>query len=157
MKAMMMMALAALAGCGSGGVSTSTDVKLQNATAHATTAGSWQLTFSVINGAHESIERIEDVRVSTGGAPLQNASAVACASSPWTLGPGAASSVINIDVTFGAKPTLAVDCFDGAIGSQATTSLVSPPSAPADTFELRVQGLFTDAQPFVATATAPMF
>lgn len=156
MKAMTMVALAALAGCGSGGVATSTDVKLQNATAHALSASTWELTFSVINGAHQSIERVEDVRVSTGGAPLQNASAVECAASPWTLAPGAASGVVNVDVSFGANPALAVDCF-GLLDNRASTALVAPPSAPADTFELRVQGLFTDAQPFVATATAPMF
>ncbi len=155
MRTIILLATALAAGCGSGGVSTSTDVKLQNATAHALGTGTWQLTFSVVNGAHESIERIEDVRVSTGGAPLQNARAVACTTSPWTLGPGAASGVINVDVTFGAKPELAIDC-DGGAELQSSTDLVSPPSAPADTFELRVQGLFTDAQPFVATATAPM-
>jgi len=156
MRFMILLAAALVAGCGSGGVSTSTDVKLQNATAHATTAGTWELTFSASNGAMHAIDRIEDVRVSTGGAPLQNANAVACQTTPWTLPPGGSSGVITIDVTFGSQPAIGVECDDSGL-RRSTTALVSPPSAPADTFELRVQGLFTDAQPFVATATAPIF
>ena len=150
------LAMAIVAGCGSGGVATSNDVTLENATAHATAAGTWELTFSVDNHGRQSIERVEDVRVSTGGAPLQNAAAVYCASSPWTLTPSGFSGVVDVDISFGGNPTLAVDCDNDADG-KATTALVSPPSGPADTFELRVQGLFSDAQPFVATATAPIF
>ena len=156
MRMTIWLATALVAGCGSGGVATSNDVTLQNATAHATAAGAWELTFSVDNHGHETVERIEDVRVSTGGAPLQNAAAVYCASSPWTLTPDSFSGVVDVDVSFGANAMLAVDCA-GAADGQVTTSLVSPPTGPADTFELRVQGLFSDAQPFVATATAPIF
>ena len=156
MRTMILLAASLIAGCGSGGVSTSTDVKLENATAHATSAGTWELTFSAINGATHAIDRIEDVRVSTGGAPLQNANAVACQSTPWTLPPAGSSGVITVDVTFGTQPAIGVECDDSGL-RRSTTSLVAPPSAPADTFELRVQGLFTDAQPFIATATAPIF
>lgn len=149
---MMILALA-LAGCGSNGVATSTDVKLQNATAHPTMAGTYELTFSVVNGASRAIDRVEDVAISTGGAPLQNANAVGCAGFPWTLPPGGASGVVTIDVTFGATPRLSVECDSSELHG---TTLLSPPSAPAQTFEVRVQGLFTDAEPFVATATAPI-
>lgn len=143
-----------LIGCGSGGVATSTDVRLQNATAHPTSAGNYELTFSVVNGASRAIDRIEDVALSTGGAPLQNANAIGCATFPWTLSPGGSSGVVTIGVTFGGQPRLSVECESNG---SSTTTLLSPPSAPASTFELRIEGLFTDAQPFVATATAPIF
>ncbi|HWE30946.1 MAG TPA: hypothetical protein VHB97_23225 [Polyangia bacterium] len=156
MKRMILVLLAALAGCGSGGVSTSTDVKLQNATAHQTSLGGnvYELTFAVVNGAARAIDRIDDVRLSTGGQPLQNATAVSCQGSPWTLAPGGSSGVVTLDVSFGAQPRLSVQCDDTAV--DAATALVSPPSAPAASFDIRVEGLLTDAQPFIATATAPI-
>ena len=150
MRAILICAIA-LVGCGASGPST--DVKLQNATAHPTATSSYELTFSVHNDATRAIDRIEDVALSTGGAPLQNANAVSCGSYPWTLAPGGSSGVITIDVTFGGTPRLSVECESNG---SSTTALLSPPSAPASTFELRVQGLFTDAEPFVATATAPI-
>jgi hypothetical protein len=153
MRTMIIIALA-LAGCGSGPV-TSTDVKLMNATARATSLANnaYEVTFAVVNGATRAIDRVEDVRLSTSGVPLQNASAVGCSASPWTLAPGGSSGVVTLDVTFGSQPTLAIECQGLA---EVRTSLVSPPSAPAATFEIRVEGLLTDAEPFIATATAPI-
>ena len=155
MRTTILLATALVAACGSGGVATSTDVKVQNATAHQTSLGGnrYELTFSVTNGASRAIDRIEDVRLSTGGAPLQNASAVACDRAPWTLPPGGSSGVVSLDVAFGAQPSLAIEC-DG--GPSVATELVAPPTAPSTTFELRIEGLLTDAEPFVATATAPI-
>jgi hypothetical protein len=155
MRSILVISMMALAGCGSGGVATSTDVKLQNATAHQTSLGGnvYELTFAVVNGAPRAIDRLQDVRVSTGGAPLQNANAVGCAGSPWTLAPSASSGVISVDVAFGAQPRLSVE---GESSGDAETALVSPPTAPADSFEIQIDGLLTDAQPFVATATAPI-
>jgi hypothetical protein len=157
MKRMILVSLAAaLAGCGSGGVATSTDVKLQNATAHQTSlaSGDYELTFAVVNGASRAIDRIQDVRLSTGGQPLQNANAVSCQGAPWTLAPGGSSGVVALDVVFGAHPQLSIECESTAV--DAATALVSPPTAPAATFEVRIEGLLTDAEPFVATATAPI-
>jgi hypothetical protein len=155
MRAMLICAIALAAGCGNGGPATSTDVKLMNATARATSLSSnaYEVTFAVVNGATRAIDRVEDVRLSTGGAPLQNANAVGCAGWPWTLSPGGSSGVVTLDITLGSQPTLAIECQDAA---SVKTSLVSPPSAPAATFEIRIEGLLTDAEPFVATATAPI-
>lgn len=156
MKRMILVLVTALAGCGSGGVATSMDVKLQNATAHQTSLGGnvYELTFAMVNGASRAIDRIEDVRLSTGGQPLQNASAVSCHNAPWTLAPGGSSGVITVDVSFGGQARLTIECEDNAV--ETGTSLVSPPSAPAGAFDVRVEGLLTDAQPFVATTTAPI-
>jgi hypothetical protein len=145
-----------LAARGSGGVQTSTDVKLENATAHQTSLGGnrYELTFAVTNGATRAIDRVQDVRLSTGGAPLQNANAVTCDRAPWTLPPGGSSGVVSVDVSFGSNPTLGIEC-DG-VASEMATMLVSPPTAPADSFEIRIEGLLTDAEPFIATATAPI-
>jgi hypothetical protein len=155
MRAILICAIALAAGCSNGGPVTSTDVKLMNATARATSLANnnYEVTFSVVNGATRAIDRVEDVRLSTGGAPLQNANAVACADWPWTLSPGGTSGVVTLNVSFGAQPSLAVECQQNL---DATTSLVSPPSAPATSFEIRVEGLLTDAEPFIATATAPI-
>lgn len=158
MRTMILLLAAALvAGCGSGGAATSTDVKLQNATARSTSLsnGVYEVTFDVVNGATRAIDRLQDVRLSTGGAPLQNANAVACAGSPWTLPPGGSSGVVTLEVSFGSQPTLSIEC-DASGLRMASTTLVSPPSAPAQSFEVRIEGLLTDAEPFVATATAPI-
>jgi hypothetical protein len=154
MRALLICTIALAAGCGSG-PATSTDVKLMNATARATSLASnnYEVTFAVVNGATRAIDRVEDVRLSTGGAPLQNANAVGCASSPWTLSPGGSSGVVTLDVNFGGQPTLAIECQELA---SVKTTLVSPPSAPSTSFEIRVEGLLTDAEPFIATATAPI-
>ena len=155
MRAILICAIAIAAGCGNGGPATSTDVKLMNATARATSLASnaYEVTFAVVNGATRAIDRVEDVRLSTGGAPLQNANAVACADWPWTLSPGGTSGVVTLDVTFGGQPTLSIECQDNI---EAKTTLLSPPSAPSQSFEIRVEGLLTDAEPFIATATAPI-
>ncbi len=156
MRTTCMMIALALAGCGSGGVMTSTDVKLVNPSARATSVsnGAYEVTFAVVNGAMRSIDRIEDVLLSTGGSPLQNDHAIGCSASPWTLPSGGASGVITLDVTFHAPATLSVQCDDGT--GFTSTALVSPPSAPADSFDVRVEGLLTDAQPFVATGHAAL-
>jgi hypothetical protein len=157
MRTMILLAAALVAGCGSGGTATSTDVKLQNATARSTSLsnGAYEVTFDVVNGATRAIDRLQDVRLSTGGAPLQNANAVGCSGSPWTLPPGGSSGVITLEVSFGAQAALSVEC-DASGLHMTSTALVSPPSAPAQSFELRVEGLLTDAEPFVATAMAPI-
>jgi hypothetical protein len=171
MRGILVLSITALVGC-SGGVATSSDVKLKNATAHmlshatCPTAGGgnaacavYQLTFAVVNEATRAIDRVDDVQLSTGGQPLQNQTAIGCSTSPWTLPPGGASGVLTLDVTFGPQPMLAIECSTGLIttgGAVASSGLVSPPSAPSDSFELRVEGLLTDAQPFVATAQAPL-
>jgi hypothetical protein len=155
MRTIVICAIALCAGCGNGGTPTSTDVKLMNATARATSLASnaYEVTFAVVNGATRAIDRVEDVRLSTSGVPLQNANAVGCNQWPWTLSPGGTSGVITLEVTFGMQPALAIECQDN---TSVRTSLVSPPSAPAGTFEIRVEGLLTDAEPFIATATAPI-
>jgi hypothetical protein len=171
MRGIFVIAITALAGC-SGGVATSTDVKLKNATAHRLSSAScptasggsaacavYELTFAVSNEATRAIDRVEDVELSTGGQPLQNQTAVGCGTSPWTLPPGGASGVLSVDVTFGPQPMLAIECSSGLVtsgGAVAASSLVTPPSAPGQSFELRIEGLLTDAQPFVATADAPI-
>ena len=166
-KAIWMMGLAALAGCGSG-VAVSSDVHVQNATAHLVQSGtcpttggalapcaSYQLTFALQNGAPKAIERVEDVTLSTGGAALQNASAVGCATSPWTLAPGGGSGVLELDVSFGPAASLSIACYGGESLAGATM-LLSAPTAAGDSFDLRIEGLLSDAQPFAATAHAPI-
>ncbi|HXU74246.1 MAG TPA: hypothetical protein VN947_33355 [Polyangia bacterium] len=168
MRGVWVIAIAALAGCGNG-VSVSSDVKLENATAHLMTSGtcptaggalapcaSYQLTFALQNDAQKAIDRVEDVQLSTGGAPLQNGSAIGCAGSPWTLPPGGASGVVDVVVSFGPEASLSVECNDDSV-ARATAALVSAPSAPGDSFDVKIEGLLSDAQPFMATAHAPIF
>lgn len=168
MRGIWVLGIAALAGCGSG-VSVSDDVKLENATAHLMTSGtcpttggalapcaSYQLTFALANKAVKAIDRVDDVQLSTGGAPLQNGAAIVCASSPWTLPPGGASGVVDVVVNFGPEASVSVDCNDYA-AARATALLVSAPSAPGDSFDVKIEGLLSDAQPFMATAHAPIF
>ena len=168
MRTLLVLGIAALAGCGNG-VSVSSDVKLENATAHLTTSGtcptaggalapcaSYQLTFALENNAAKAIDRVDDVQLSTGGAPLQNGAAVACSTAPWTLPPGGVSGVIDVVVNFGPEASLSVDCNDYS-AARATALLVSAPSAPGDSFDVKLEGLLSDAQPFMATAHAPIF
>ncbi len=172
MRGTYVLLITALAGCSSG-VTTSSDVKLENATAHLMSSGTcptssggalapcatYQLTLSLRNEASRAIDRVEDVKLSTGGAPLQNQSAVGCAASPWTLPPGGESGVVTLLVTLGPQASLSIDCGDDvgiADGEEASTFLVAPPSAASSSFDLRIEGLLTDAQPFAATAHAPI-
>ena len=171
MRGILVLSITALVGCGGGGVATSMAVKLENATAHATFHGDcndaggaeactvYELTFSVVNGARQAIDRVQDVQLVTGGQPLQNMTAVGCASAPWTLASGASSGVVAVDVTFSAHPSLAVQCSESTLDGHFTVSstlLGSVPSTPADSFDLRVVGLLSDAQPFAAEAHAPI-
>lgn len=174
MRGILVLSITALVGCGSGGVSTSTAVQLDNATAHATLHGTctppgmagssepctvYEITFSVANGARQAIDRVGDVQLSTGGQPLMNMQAIGCNSTPWTLGSGAMSGVITVDVTFSAHPWLQVQCDGGYAYGEPDRSgslLLQSPGAPGDSFDLRVEGLLSDAQPFVATANAPI-
>jgi hypothetical protein len=161
--------ITALGGCGSG-VSVSDDVKLENATAHLmsqgtcpTTGGAlapctaYELTFSVANnGATKWIDRVEDVKVSTGGQELQAASAVGCGGEPWTITAGAASGVLSIFVSFGPQASLSIPCDVSTAADVDATTILSAPSAAGDSFDVKIEGLLSDAQPFMATAHAPI-
>lgn len=165
MRGIFVLSITALVGCGSGGgVMTSSAVELQNATAHLTSqypcaapSGAsgqcldYQITLSVANGARQGIDRVQDVQLAMGDQPLKNANAVQCDGPPWTLGSGAMSSVITLNVTLGASPKLNVECDNG---DGVSTALTQAPSTPADAFDVRVLGLLSDAQPFEADTTA---
>jgi hypothetical protein len=170
MRAIFVIGFVALAGCGSG-VNVSDAVKLQNATAHLVSSGTcpsaggalapcatYQLTFAMQNGAPKAIDRVDDVTLATGGATLQNANAVGCATSPWTLPSGGASGVLEVQLSFGPAASLSIQCYgsQSIAGGAASASLLSAPTAATDSFDLRIEGLLSDAQPFVATAHAPI-
>jgi hypothetical protein len=157
------------AGCGSG-VSVSSAVKLENATAHLmsqgtcpTTGGAlapctaYELTFAVSNGAKKAIDRLEDIALWTGGEELQNATAVSCGTEPWTQPAGDESSVVSVYVTFGPNASLTIPCDTSSVTvDSGGTALLSAPSAAGDSFDVKVEGLLIDAQPFMATAHAPI-
>ncbi len=168
MRTILIAVAVATGACGSG-VPTSSDVKLQNATAHVKSrficmnptgsCNTYELNFVVVNGANRAVDRVDNVLVSTGGAPLSTATAVTCNGPPWTLAPGGQSGVVNLDVTLGVQAYLRIDCEPPPGASNAATpetTLVGAPYAPSSSFDLRIQGLLSDAQPFEATAHATL-
>lgn len=60
------------------------------------------------------------------------APAIECTTAPWTMGSGASSGVVTVNVSFSARPSLAVER-DGSVNGASATLLGAVPSvATAD-------------------------